>query len=168
VHVLEHPSPFTVLPSSHSSELCFLPSPQTVIQAVIAPFKDCPFSVQTVQSSGSVAVPPVQKDEASITHPNVHPSLFSTFPSSQASEACFLPSPHCAVQAVLSAFGDVPPAQTVHVSAVVVVPPEQAESASISQTELHPSPSAVFPSSHSSEECSLPSPQITDHAPVVG
>ena len=52
----------------------------------------------------------------------------------------------------------------VHVSAVVVVPPVHIYPASIEvQERFHPSPLAVFPSSHVSEACLNPSPQITTH-----
>lgn len=41
----------------------------------------------------------------------------------------------------------------------MVDPPVQIELASISQFEFHPSPLFIFPSSHSSNEYFIPSPQ---------
>ena len=114
-----------------------------------------------------VIVPPVQKVPASIVQVELQPSLLEEFPSSHASDACFLPSPHWTVHADPSAFTDVPPVQTWQVSAVVVVPPFQIESVSITQSELHPSESAVFPSSHASEECLRPSPQVATQLDLV-
>src|SRR5690606_34169827 len=72
---------------------------------------------------------------ASISHVEEQPSPSRTLPSSQASSAKTMPSPHCEVQG----------------------PCEQSGSAS--QNGLQPSPRSVLPSSHCSDPSATPSPQ---------
>lgn len=91
--------------------------------------------------------------EATPEHPERHPSpLFEL--SSQVSVPTIKPSPHVEMQ----------------LSGRAIVPPEQVQpSIAPEQSVLHPFPSILLPSSHSSGEISFPSPQSgVQEAPKEG
>ena len=87
------PSPLPTFPSSHSSELCFNPSPQFITQVFLAALGDRP-PAQIEQVSIEDIDPPEQICIVSISQVELHPSLFPIFPSSHCSVECFNPSPH--------------------------------------------------------------------------
>lgn len=128
------------------------------MQVVLVASGEVP-KVHTVQAEGVVIDPPTQTEPASITHVEFHPSPFATLLSSHSSVACCNPSPQITTQLSLAAFGEVPDPHNMHVSALVVDPPEQAYPASITHAPSHPSPATVPPSSHCSVACLSPSPQ---------
>ena len=157
VQVELQPSPFPVLPSSHTSLECFNPSPHCIVHVSLAILGEVP-PVQRVQVSFAVVDPPVQIYIGSIPQVELQPSPFPEFPSSHSSELCFNPSPQFITQASLAVLGDRPPAQIEQASIEDIDPPEHTCIVSISQVELHPSPFPIFPSSHCSVECFKPSP----------
>ena len=93
--------------------------------------------------------PPEQFHPNSLVHVELQPSLLEVLPSSQyvGNTLNLMPSPQISTQ----------------VSAVVVVPPEQAQPVSLRHDELHPSPLKTLPSSQNvlAELYFLPSPQIS-------
>src|SRR5262245_16706035 len=76
-HVVEHPSPSTVAPSSQVSPASRAPLPQ--------------FGVQTLGV-------PLQLQPPSTVHVSEQPSPAAALPSSHASSTCWTPSPHSAPQ----------------------------------------------------------------------
>jgi len=80
-----HPSFGLVLPSSHSSEPSFIPSPQTAT-----------ITLSGVHVSGFVngLVPQTQVNPSSSSQVEEHPSSESLSPSSHYSEPSFIPLPH--------------------------------------------------------------------------
>lgn len=163
-----HPSRLTVFPSSHCSFAVINPSPHCSIQISgcerfpplqchpsISPeqsaLQPCP-SVLSPSSQGSPAtlMPSPQKGPHTLAvmpalftqdHPastwqvELHPSRLTVPPSSHCSPGVMKPSPHCSL----------------HVSFVVADPPVQCHPFnSPDQSDLHPMPSRLFPSSHAS------------------
>ena len=92
-----------------------------------------------------------------------HPSSLTRFPSSHSSVSCLRPSPHFTIHSLFAKFGEVESMHKVQVSGVSVVPSIHICIFSILQLESHPSSSSVFPSSHCSVACFLPSPQVGTH-----
>jgi len=117
-----HPSPFTRLPSSHPSLPFRFPSPQVDTQ--ISSAKWVGFVLEKAGSS-------VQVNPSSNVHVEEHPSLSLLFPSSHSFEANLIPSP-----------------QLVQTFGVAVL--QVKEASTVRQSELHPSPLAVLPSSQTS------------------
>src|SRR5262245_35326199 len=112
------------------------PSGTRTLAAAVVPFG----SISGMQHALGA---PVQVKPCSIWQVALHPSAPAMLPSSQASEAATIPSPHTAVHTL----GD----------------PPQEKPVSIWQTLLQPSPSAPLPSSHPSEPATAPSPQPGVH-----
>ena len=167
LQVEEHPSPLAVFVSSHSSLVCLRSSPHIASQASLAGFGVSP-PTQRVQVSIEEVVPPAQAYIASIVQVPLQPSPLIRAPSSHSSVACSSPSPQFTTQSDLSPFGEVPRVQAVQTSGVVNPPPVHPNISSITQAEVQPSPSARFPSSHSSLEWRTPSPHWTAHKVLVG
>ena len=183
VHVLLHPSPFTTLLSSQFSEESLIPSPQTTehtsVVVVLPPEHDQPVTgpdqsafqpeVLSVSLSSHTSEPykrpspqielheevdptaPVHEYPVSVVHVLLHPSPFAILLSSHTSLDNLMPSPQ---------MGD-------HVSAVVVVPPEHDQPVTGPvQSDLQPEVLSTSPSSHTSDPCNNPLPQIGLHVDV--
>ena len=99
----------------------------------------------------------------SIIQDESHPSPEKLFPSSHSSEECFKPSPHLTSHASFAAFGDSPLIHWVQESGLETVPDVQIYPSSIVHDEEHPSVLPELKSSHSSEACFSPSPQVVSH-----
>ena len=103
VQVALQPSKLDVSPSSHSSVLCFRPSPHIASQVDLSALCFLPSADQSVQVSTEDIVPPEQAKFVSIIHKTSHPSPGVVSPSSHCSVLCFMLSPHLASQLYLSA-----------------------------------------------------------------
>src|SRR6056300_928810 len=141
MHDDEHPSPFSVFPSSHSS------SPPSVLSPHVAE-----------HVSALSMAPPTHSHPHSIWHDALHPSPPTRFPSSHSSDdpAGLVPSPHPPTHVSPG-----PPHSQYDQAPLHVTP------ASTMQYRLHPSPDSVFPSSHSSVPLRIPSPHIPTHSPPL-
>ena len=120
-------------------------------------------SSQSSHMSFEIVVPPVQMYPSSIVHIILHPSFENKLSSSHSSPSTLSPSPQTETHWDLDSFGVKPFIQNSQVSLDVIDPPDQTYLFSISQLVLQPSPSSVFSSSQSSEECLSPSPHIISH-----
>ena len=113
-------------------------------------------------------VPPSQTHDASTDdQSDLHPSLLAVLSSSHFSVHALRPSPQCGTQTVglRGLFWYNPEVQKVQVSLEVVDPPLQThEDSTELQSDLHPSPLTVFPSSHFSVPASSPSPHWVTQA----
>jgi hypothetical protein len=119
--------------------------------------------VQNVQRSVEAVEPPEQTQLDSTVQVVLQPSPLAMSPSSQPSAPTSLPSPQIGTQfsglAGLSWLNpDVHNSQT---SAEVVEPPMHTQLVStVEQSDAHPSPPPVSPSSQFSSPASKPSPQV--------
>ena len=95
-----------MLPSSHSSDGCFSPSPHLIIQLDLSELGESP-PVQRVQASVLLKVPPDQTYPSSISQEEFQPSLLLGFPSSHSSVPLLIPSPHTIFQVSLPAIKSV-------------------------------------------------------------
>src|SRR5262245_43764800 len=132
----EQPSPLTVLPSSHSCPLVLStankrPSPHAVAQG-----------------------PPVVGHIGPRRQNDEQPSPLPPVASSHCSDPSLMPLPHTVVVHVV---GPTQPAKSA--GGCVHIQPSGSPAGLLSrrQTELHPSPSTVLPSSHCSFPASTPS-----------
>src|SRR3989344_773832 len=92
LHVLEHPSPLALFPSSHCSPDCLIPSPQnSTTHCALQPSPETVLLSSHCSSRDSCTTPSPQ---ISILHKAEQPSSLFVLPSSHCSFVCFIPSPH--------------------------------------------------------------------------
>jgi hypothetical protein len=130
VQSFNQPSPSSLLPSSQSSLPTLIPSPQVDVQ-----------TSKVVGVPGLHDQPLIDPDQS-----DFQPSPSKLFPSSQSSVPALIPSPQVVEQLV---------AGLIFTSVV-----QENPTSIIKQELLQPSKSFVFPSSQTSPETRIPSPQM--------